>query len=297
MNRDAPQLDGSGLARIGQSDLYAQGRQLYARLIEKSPQDATLWVRLGDLERSDGHLERARDCYRQAAQFEPENPAHASLVALLDGDPYPLCTCPNGVAEPFLLDTLPLPEDLVRALVAAAPPSQSDLEDRANVVDQGEPAYRPEIRQALSRHVPKDLREQVAACFAPFARRAAEALFARPQPLGALASDLLNYRSGGGYTAHRDRAPASSPRFSARVLSILAYLDVTEDAFSGGDLLIHDRSGTGVTRLRPRTGLVVAFPSDAVHEVTALEAHHSAAPCNRITLVLWYDEAPAGSGD
>jgi SM-20-related protein len=91
---------------------------------------------------------------------------------------------------------------------------------------------------------------------------------------------FLSYPAGGFYRAHRDRpriagGPADEAR--GRAVSVVIFLNdaSSPDPFEGGALtfygLIDDERWKGVgLPLTPRTGMLVAFRSETLHEVTTI---------------------------
>jgi predicted 2-oxoglutarate/Fe(II)-dependent dioxygenase YbiX len=82
---------------------------------------------------------------------------------------------------------------------------------------------------------------------------------------------FIRYPEGGFYRPHRDRASASAwPDAARRRIALVVFLNSSDEAdasgFSGGTLRL-DVDGTPID-VRPQAGLLVAFPADALHEVT-----------------------------
>jgi predicted 2-oxoglutarate/Fe(II)-dependent dioxygenase YbiX len=84
---------------------------------------------------------------------------------------------------------------------------------------------------------------------------------------------FIRYPDGGFYRPHRDRAAAPAwPDAARRRIAVVVFLNSSSGrpaaGFSGGTLrLFVDASPVDV---HPQTGLLVAFPADALHEVTAV---------------------------
>ena len=83
---------------------------------------------------------------------------------------------------------------------------------------------------------------------------------------------FIRYPDGGFYRSHRDRATTPAwPDAARRRIALVVFLNSSNgDAggFSGGTLrLFVDASPVDVC---PQAGLLVAFPADALHEVTAV---------------------------
>ena len=83
---------------------------------------------------------------------------------------------------------------------------------------------------------------------------------------------FLRYHAGGFYAPHRDRADVPSwPAAARRAVALVAFLNGSREAepdgeFSGGVLRVF--ADDRVIDVHPRRGQLVAFPADALHEVT-----------------------------
>jgi predicted 2-oxoglutarate/Fe(II)-dependent dioxygenase YbiX len=78
---------------------------------------------------------------------------------------------------------------------------------------------------------------------------------------------FVRYGAGGFYRSHRDRGSLEAwPAAARRRVSIVVFLN---DSFDGGVLRLLDPPAQDVV---PRPGCLVAFPSDALHEVTPVSA-------------------------
>jgi predicted 2-oxoglutarate/Fe(II)-dependent dioxygenase YbiX len=78
-------------------------------------------------------------------------------------------------------------------------------------------------------------------------------------------SGFLRYSAGGFYAPHRDRGDAPAwPAAARRRVALVTFLN---DTFTGGLLRLFLDEAEPVT-IVPREGLLVAFPADALHEVT-----------------------------
>lgn len=101
---------------------------------------------------------------------------------------------------------------------------------------------------------------------------------------------FLRYPPGGFYRAHRDRADVAGwPAASRRAASIVVFLNGSNAAagpgsFAGGALCLHHARGDR-TDIRPAPGLLVAFPSDLLHEVLPVQEGE------RDTVVDWFYDA------
>ena len=114
---------------------------------------------------------------------------------------------------------------------------------------------------------------------------------------GCEGAKLLVYRTGGFYRPHRDRVVAEGDavvRARARCVSIVIFLNGTSadpgpGEYAGGKLTFYGLMGDPQWwqygfALDPAPGLLVAFRSDIVHEVTPVLAGE------RYTIVDWFGD-------
>lgn len=106
---------------------------------------------------------------------------------------------------------------------------------------------------------------------------------------------LLCYVAGDFYRPHRDRYPTEDGDIGKRVVSTVAFVNAPGEEYAGGALLLSELfDGPHLKRVGipvfVEPGLLVAFPSSLLHEVTPVERGR------RYTLAGWYHEAsPAGA--
>jgi predicted 2-oxoglutarate/Fe(II)-dependent dioxygenase YbiX len=100
---------------------------------------------------------------------------------------------------------------------------------------------------------------------------------------------FLRYGPGGRYRPHRDRADVPSwPDAARRRIAAVVFLDSSRDAdrqhgtFDGGVLRLLPDGGAPLVEIPPAAGLLVAFPADRLHEVTAVRGG------TRHAIVDWY---------
>lgn len=100
---------------------------------------------------------------------------------------------------------------------------------------------------------------------------------------------FLRYPEGGFYAPHVDRADVESwPDAARRAIAVVLFLNGSREAdpsgaFSGGILRVHAEDRT--IDIIPRTGCLVAFRADALHEVTVVHGG------TRDAVVDWFYEA------
>jgi predicted 2-oxoglutarate/Fe(II)-dependent dioxygenase YbiX len=106
-------------------------------------------------------------------------------------------------------------------------------------------------------------------------RAAIGAFFARPLATRE-GSGFLRYSAGGFYAPHRDRGDIPVwPGAARRLVALVVFLNGARERgpdgeFSGGVLRLFLDAPEPVA-IVPREGLLVAFPADALHEVTRVE--------------------------
>jgi predicted 2-oxoglutarate/Fe(II)-dependent dioxygenase YbiX len=87
---------------------------------------------------------------------------------------------------------------------------------------------------------------------------------------------FLRYADGGFYRPHRDRAEVPSwPDAARRRIAVVVFLNGSREAGPGGDFTggaLRLFAGDDQVDVTPRTGLLVAFPADLLHEVTVVRA-------------------------
>ncbi len=183
-----------------------------------------------------------------------------------------------------------LPEDLcgsLRAAFAGAPG------DAATIYAGAATAVDPSIRRARDVDIAGDLR----GAFASRLEAAMPALarhFAQPLTVASGAS-FLRYEAGDFFRPHRDRASRDASdggnETASRRVSVVVFLNEQRDPpgeweYAGGSLTLFglvdgpEWRGVGIP-VTPAAGMLVAFDSTVLHEVTAVTAG-----C-RITAVDW----------
>ncbi len=83
---------------------------------------------------------------------------------------------------------------------------------------------------------------------------------------------FLVYREGGYFRAHRDRnnTPNEPEYIRTRQVAVVLFLNDMNDpreGFGGGELLVYGEVNR-CQRIVGKSGMLVAFPSDTIHEVT-----------------------------
>ena len=281
------------------------------RAVTANANDATAWRRLGDMQRGQGQLAEALECYRRAASLRPNDPRAAWLVALLSGTARP--EPPSGHAAPFVRQTGFLAPERCGALLDLALASQDDFAPAIVNVLPGPTAAsvppplqtahtRSRRQQRLGRSLPpQGYRSGTyvdAAAGDAAARRVRLALIAdarstqaaiRPwfEPLlrAAFAEALPRLGLPAPHTQRIEIAMSAylgggffakhkdngASASGTRLASFAYYFHRRPRRFSGGDLLLHDADGSAFTRIEPAHNSIVFFPAACLHEITAIE--------------------------
>ena len=267
-------LSASGFARLIASGLLERRCAAIRQGLCRDPGAGAPWMRLANTSRSLGALTASSRAYSHAAMLGVNSVEARALSALTRGDPAPAVALADQRAAPFLQGVSPLSSTILAAVLARRDPIAGEA-GRPGLVGMG--IHAPGVRDAVVWRLSEPLMTDVLECCRPFATEAARVLFGQRPELADVEHNLIDYSGGGSYRAHVDVGKPGDET-ARRVLTMVLYLDIAETAFTGGDLLLLDRKGNAVTRIRPRTGLIVAFPSDTVHDVT-----------RRTVLTLWYN--------
>lgn len=115
--------------------------------------------------------------------------------------------------------------------------------------------------------------------------------------VGLIERQLTAHGKGGFFGPHADTA--DDPLVSGRRISCVYYFHTVPKRFSGGDLKLYDTwvtpnasTGAGTyTALEPIDNSLVFFPSDALHEVSPIDAESDAFADSRFTVTIWFWEA------
>ncbi len=103
-------------------------------------------------------------------------------------------------------------------------------------------------------------------------------------------SQFLLYHAGDLIVAHQDRADYAGNYASRRRVSVVLFLSrkgaAKKGAYLGGELIFHGKgtapAGRFALGVDASPGLLAAFDSDIIHEVTAVQSGE------RCTIVTWY---------
>lgn len=100
---------------------------------------------------------------------------------------------------------------------------------------------------------------------------------------------FIRYPAGGFYRRHRDRGhdPQWQPA-ARRAAALVLFLNASRASGAGGDFdggILRLHMPDGIIDVVPEPGLLIAFPADALHEVTEVRNG------TRDTIVDWYYDA------
>lgn len=121
-----------------------------------------------------------------------------------------------------------------------------------------------------------------------------------PFELAVIETEVCAQRPGSFFARHIDTdtheaTPSSS---SDRMISTVFYFPSEPLAFSGGELVLYDFTGqVPAAKIAPRRNRLVAFPSFATHEVTAISAESDAINSARWSVNCWLHRARPKPGD
>jgi len=172
------------------------------------------------------------------------------------------------------------------ACAAAAPHVSAAVEAGSSVVVDRDVRRTEEITAIHDALAPLDRR---LTALGPVLARHFGVTLEAAEPLG-----LLRYRPGGFYRAHRDRSSGMLGT-RERAVSVVIFVNGRngEGSYEGGALRFYGLWGEGPLAnlgldMDPAAGTLVAFRSDALHEVTPVTAGV------RYTLVTWFSAPPGG---
>jgi predicted 2-oxoglutarate/Fe(II)-dependent dioxygenase YbiX len=159
----------------------------------------------------------------------------------------------------------------------------------ASVYFDGERKARPEQRKTAMVQIGPELETRITELFkqqaAPLAAHFGMTLrsFEPPQ--------YLRYGPGHFFGAHTDSS--DHELFGRRKVSMVVFVNEPGADYEGGDLLLYGLlSGEAFKKVglpfRPRAGLLLAFPSNTLHEVKPVIAGE------RLSIVSWFLDSPKG---
>lgn len=231
--------------------------------------DAPTLLRLGDVQRSNGRLGDALECYRRVLALRSDDAKASWLVAILSGTALPAAP-PRSGPVPFVRRTDFLSPRRGRELLALGRANRERFKPAVDgVVDRADPSRRMAL---VERTVTE---REVRPWFEPRLRDAfSEALprlrLHEPRPACEYWLELAMsaHLPGGFFAKHTDND--SGPGRTRRV-NFAYYFHHQPRPFSGGDLLLHDAAGGTFTRIDPQHNSIVFFPASAVHQTTIVE--------------------------
>ncbi|MGB1027620.1 MAG: 2OG-Fe(II) oxygenase, partial [Rhodospirillaceae bacterium] len=261
-HRDDWAMAESAISKVIRSGLPALAEQQALNALATGAETQALWLKAAQAQRLQGKWPQAAASYHQAAEMGPNGALWQSCSAVLSGapgdDPLPL----DLPITPFLWAEQIISPDLDQQL------RDHQTERKAHeAITFGK--TRKRLRQAQAWRVTRELLRAALKDSAALTQRANSLLCADAMDPEAVEATLLDYGDQGGYLQHRDSKPEDGAFGDRqRLLTMVHYLQIDSEAFSGGDLVLHDPDGKGQTLIRPRSGLTVAFPASALHEVT-----------------------------
>ena len=159
---------------------------------------------------------------------------------------------------------------------------------KAKIVRDNETIYDEEVRKTFRVTISKYFREQILVKIAndlqPELEEFFKVKFKGHQPL-----QFLSYEAGHYFRAHQDETDSQSDE-NARKVTVIIFLNQQGEekdqlGYGGGDLVLYglfeNAPQNGFT-IPSRKGMLVAFKSNTVHEVTPISWG------NRYSLVTWF---------
>ena len=236
--------------------------------VEANTNDAAALLRLGDIQRGEGKLSMALDCYRRVVSLRPDDAKASWLVAVLSGQKLPDAPVPARPV-PFVYRNGFLPQPRCKALLALAQANherfkpgllgprgtvdrafRQALVERAVTVGEVRPWFETHLRNAFSEALPR-----MGMC----------------EPAQYWVEMAMSAHLGGGfYAQHNDNGGRG---YHARMINFAYYFHREPRRFSGGELLLHDSDSDArmFTRIEPRHNSIVFFPSSCTHQITPIE--------------------------
>lgn len=258
-----------------------------ARLGADPAEPSALWAR-AQLLRGLGEYAAAAEAYDAYARIRPEDARAPALARQMRGDPEGVVSL--GGPVPFLrIDGfLPAPDlaalwERVEAHRPRFAPSGVHKREGTRV----DPSKRVSVLADADAELRGFLRPRVEAAMATLGL---PGRFALPDLAGGrLEMQVTSHTGAGFFRAHRDSGYGAP----GRTLTYLCYLRRPAARFTGGDLLLLDETGDGFTRVVPTDNVLLFFPSDRLHEVTAVACDAVDPLDGRVTVNGWFHRPEA----
>lgn len=268
------------------------------RSLAANSADVRALMRLGDICRMQGRLADAGDCYARVALLRPDNRKAAWLKSMLSGEEVPHAPPPGYWPAPFVrIVNFLTPAEHGRVLEQALArrgafaPGKVGAGKRRRV----QPDKRTGL--VLDREACKD----IAAWFVPKLRNALPPALSRLRLDPALPAciDLqMTLVQDGGYSLpHQDPSPREH---RLRTPLCIYYFRRRPQAYSGGDLLLHDTDVnardcdlSAFSRIEPIDNSLIIFPRIWFHEVTLVQSASGEFADGRFALNCLWPRQPA----
>ena len=248
--------------------LHSRAEAVLRQRLAEDPRDAEALHRLGDLHRRRGNFPAAAEAYGRLNVLRPGDRQVSWLRAVTAGEQLPAATPKGSRAAPFVHIRDFLSHAERERLLSAALATQGFFAP-ARTGRGADRKVRPLQRRALAVRLLH--REGECAWLVPKLREALPmvSMLLRIDSLDLCRMDLamVAHPDGGFGVCHSDDTP----------LSAICYFHRDPRPFSGGDLLLYDTdvetgrcSASEFSRVAPRGGSVVFYPSYYAHEVAAV---------------------------
>jgi predicted 2-oxoglutarate/Fe(II)-dependent dioxygenase YbiX len=254
--------------------------------LARNPQQPLAKMRIADLHRALGDLDRAAALYQEIASDTGDVLA-SYLAALMRGEATLYVEAEMPLPVPFVRRKNALPDAAVSALWDHLESNRGEFHASRVFDKAGQQSTNLEKRHSLRLDADARLSEivlpHVVALLADDSNWT-RLRMRRFHPTN-VSMEAAVHLDGGKFTAHRD---CGKP-VPDRRLSFIFYLHREPRKFTGGDLLLYDETGAfpGFSRIDPQHNSAILFPCSALHEVTPVQATPGDLLDGRITVHGW----------
>jgi hypothetical protein len=258
-----------------------------------SPEDASCWRRLGELQRRQGKLEVAARSYSKAAELESTSrdfTPSGVLARLLDQTALPAC---SPAPARFAIFPNALGNSLLKDLRKWTLSQESSFQKTAVQRVDGSEDLDHGSRRSLHCSDLGPVQEWLSDFVAEYLELAMRRLDTSPFVPGLYSCKLNAYLDGHFFRLHQDKTEGIA---GTRRLGFVLFFEIPPRRFRGGELLLYDRDldtlwpAPSFTTILPQNNSLIFIPANCWHEVLPVrcEDEFSAA---RFTLSGWiHDE-------
>ncbi|MEM7132592.1 MAG: 2OG-Fe(II) oxygenase [Chloroflexota bacterium] len=271
--------------------LLEQSKERLKQAIELSPNDISLWQRLGEVYRQQGHFERLLSCCEEVLRLDPNHQISKRLMTIFTNQDL-VADSTNDGAQPipfvlqdnFLTDTEEnkvwqcVEENQQQFLQAQVSGSRVNLDTRQSHV-----LHKNQLGHIGERFINK-IEQTLPQIFSKLA--------VDNFTVGQTELQLTMHVHGDFFRVHRDSS-AKEDSLASRQVTFVYYFYQPPKQFEGGDLLLFDTDGKAnayastYTRIVPVHNSVIFFPSCSYHQVTPVMLQSDDFRGGRFTLNGW----------